>query len=167
MTRTYGRSWRLSFHATNVQRCCGKRRSTQTVLPQRGNLPLLESGDTSFQSFHSRRHLQRGLVRERQHSDSMLSASWHDGCETGISVTFCAALWKLCRVGCAEGRPLRFAVGTVRESAPDLHTINQDNQVIDSIPGVVPAACSDDSKLCDDTSTCPAVVGSRLASTTS
>ena len=157
------RGWRLSFHSTNVQRSCGKKRSTQTVLPQRRNLPLLESGDTSFQIFHSRKHLQRGLVRERQHSDSMLSAS----CETGISVTFCAALWKLCRVGCAEGRALRLAVGTIRESAPDLHTINQDNQVIDSIPGVVPAACSDDSMLCDDPSTCPAVVGSRLARTTS
>ena len=34
---------------------------------------------------------------------------------------------------------------------------DQDNQVIDSSPGVVPAACSDDKKLCDGPSTCPAI----------
>ena len=66
---------------------------------------------------------------------------------------------------CADGRPLRFAVGIVRESAPDLHTIDQDNQIMDFFPGVVPAACSEDSKLCDYPSTCPAVVGSRPAGT--
>ena len=68
---------------------------------------------------------------------------------------------------CADGRPLRFAVGIVREFAPDLHTIDQDNQIMDSFPGVVTASCSEDSKLCDDPSTCPAVVGSRPAGTTS
>ena len=68
---------------------------------------------------------------------------------------------------CAEGRPLRFAVGIVRESSPDFHTIDQDDQVIDSFPGVVPVACSDDSKLYDGPSTCPAIVGSRPAGTTS
>ena len=48
VTRTYVRGWRLSFHATNVQRRCGKRKAD-------------------------------GL-----HSDSMLSACWHDGSETDM-----------------------------------------------------------------------------------
>ena len=88
------------------------------------------SGDGEI--FEVRRLFADGFVCEGLHCDPILCACWHDGSETVVSTTLRATLWKLSCFDGVRRSSSRFTVAVVRESASIFHTVDEDNQAVDS-----------------------------------